>query len=167
MAIRLMFALAATSWLRVIKSVSLGLVLDRIDLHVEVPGGIQEFGIIAAGEQSAVIHERVESARAQQAERFTDTDLYCNADMGPTEAREFCQLDETGSRLMKSAMSQIRLGARAFHRVLKVDHTIAGLSGSEQTTPSHLNECILTSSSCLFFRCHSTHPFSRRGYKSA
>ena len=89
-----------------------------------------------------MIRERVEAARARQMERFTDTELYCNADMGPTEVREFCQLDETGSRLMKSAMSQMGLSARAFHRVLKVGRTIADLVGAAQIEPAHLAEAL-------------------------
>ena len=120
-----------------------GPLLDRIDLHMEVPRvEYEKLTSLQRGEESAVIRQRVESARGKQVERFADTDLYCNADMGPTEVREFCQLDETGSRLMKSAMSQMGLSARAFHRVLKVGRTIADLSGTAQIEPAHLAEAL-------------------------
>ena len=62
--------------------------------------------------------------------------------MGPTEVREFCPLDQTGSRLMKSAMAQMNLSARAFHRVLKVARTIADLAAEEQIQPPHLAEAL-------------------------
>jgi magnesium chelatase family protein len=120
-----------------------GPLLDRIDLHMEVPRvEYEKLTALQRSEASAVIRERVEAGRAQQVARFTDTDLYCNADMGPTEVREFCQLDETGSRLMKSAMSQMGLSARAFHRVLKVGRTIADLAGATQIEPAHLAEAL-------------------------
>ena len=120
-----------------------GPLLDRIDLHVEVPRvAFEKLTSLQEGEKSAVIRERVEAARARQAKRLADSDLYCNADMGPTEVREYCPLDETGSRLMKSAMSQMGLSARAFHRVLKVGRTIADLAGTEQIEPAHLAEAL-------------------------
>jgi magnesium chelatase family protein len=120
-----------------------GPLLDRIDLHMEVPRvDFEKLTSLQRGETSAVIRERVEAARARQTERFVGTELYCNADMGPTEVREFCQLDETGSRLMKSAMSQMGLSARAFHRVLKVGRTIADLAGATQIEPAHLAEAL-------------------------
>jgi magnesium chelatase family protein len=120
-----------------------GPLLDRIDLHLEVPRvAYEKLTSLRRGETSAVIRERVEAARARQMERFVDTELYCNADMGPTEVREYCQIDETGSRLMKSAMTQMGLSARAFHRVLKVGRTIADLVGAEQIEPAHLAEAL-------------------------
>ncbi|RMG93434.1 MAG: ATP-binding protein [Chloroflexi bacterium] len=120
-----------------------GPLMDRIDIYVEVPR--VEFEKLTAnhrGETSAQIRQRVEAARAIQAERFKNTNLYCNADMGPSEVREICQLDETGKRLMKSAMTQMSLSARAFHRVLKVARTIADLAHSEHIQPVHLAEAL-------------------------
>ena len=70
------------------------------------------------------------------------TNFICNADMGTSEVREFCQLDPTGKRLMRSAMSQLGLSARAFHRVLKVSRTIADLAGEESIVPAHLAEAL-------------------------
>ncbi|MCA9935326.1 MAG: YifB family Mg chelatase-like AAA ATPase, partial [Anaerolineales bacterium] len=120
-----------------------GPLMDRIDLHVDVPR--IEFEKLTAqqrGESSASIRARVEAAREQQASRFAETELFTNADMGPSEVREFCALDETSHRLMKSAMAQMGLSARAFHRVLKVARTIADLAGEAAIQPAYLAEAL-------------------------
>ncbi len=120
-----------------------GPLMDRIDLHVDVPR--IEFEKLTAqrrGEPSQAIRQRVEIARQRQAARFAETELFTNADMGPSEVREFCALDDTGRRLMKSAMAQMGLSARAFHRVLKVARTIADLGGIETIQPAHLAEAL-------------------------
>ena len=120
-----------------------GPLMDRIDLHVDVPRvEYEKLTSTRRGETSAAIRERVESARERQSLRFQDLDIYCNAEMGPSEVREVCPLDETGSRLMKSAMAQMSLSARAFHRVLKVASTIADLAGDEKIQPPHLAEAL-------------------------
>ena len=84
----------------------------------------------------------MEAARARQAARFAGSGLYANADMGPGEVRQYCDLDDTGRRLMKSAMTQMSLSARGFHRVLKVGRTIADLAGCEGIEATHLAEAL-------------------------
>jgi magnesium chelatase family protein len=94
------------------------------------------------GERSEAIRARVERARGVQRERFADTPLACNADMGPTEVRRICQLDEDGRSLVKAAMQQLGMSARAFHRILKLARTIADLADSERIETTHLAEAI-------------------------
>jgi magnesium chelatase family protein len=94
------------------------------------------------GERSEVIRARVEAAREVQRERFADMLLSCNADMGPTEVRRICQLGEEGRGLVKAAMQQLGMSARAFHRILKLARTVADLAGSERIETPHLAEAI-------------------------
>jgi magnesium chelatase family protein len=120
-----------------------GPLMDRIDLHVEVPRvDFEKLTAVRQGESSAQIRGRVEAARRRQTERFRENGLFANADMGPSEVRSVCALDDTGKRLMKSAMAQMGLSARAFHRVLKVARTIADLTDAEQLQPAHLAEAL-------------------------
>ena len=120
-----------------------GPLLDRIDIHIEVPR--VEYDKLAddrAGEPSADIQARVQSARESQRRRLADDNLACNADMGPAEIQEHCHLDETGRQLMRSAMRQLGITARAFHRILKLGRTIADLAGAAAIEPAHLAEAI-------------------------
>jgi magnesium chelatase family protein len=120
-----------------------GPMLDRIDIHVEVPR--VEFAKLAdpqPGESSSAVRARVEAARARARERFAGSDLTCNAEMRAGDVRRICRLDDAGSALMRAAMQQLQLSARAFHRVLKVARTIADLSASENITPAHLAEAL-------------------------
>jgi magnesium chelatase family protein len=128
-----------------------GPLLDRIDIHIEVPRvAYEKLSEDRAGERSEVIRARVEAARERQRQRFAQTDgmgenacpIYCNADMRPAEIRKYCTLDQTGQSLMRSAMSQLQLTARAYHRVLKLARTVADLAGAEQIGPSHLAEAL-------------------------
>jgi len=120
-----------------------GPLLDRIDIHIEVPRvDYEKLSDQRLGEPSAVIQGRVEAAREHQRMRFEGRDITCNADMRPAEVRQFCALDETGSALIRSAMRQLQLSARAYHRVLKLARTIADLAGSEKIQPQHLAEAL-------------------------
>ena len=121
-----------------------GPLLDRIDIHIEVPRvEYDKLSDSRLGEPSEAIQQRVEAARQIQRQRFTGVNgVACNADMRPAEVRKFCDLDDTSRSLMKSAMSQLQLSARAYHRILKLARTIADLAGSERIGPSHLAEAL-------------------------
>ncbi len=120
-----------------------GPMLDRIDIHIEVPRvDYEKLSSDRLGEPSAVIQRRVEAARRVQRERFQGTGLTCNASMRPAEVRAHCQLDAAGKSLMRTAMNQLQLSARAYHRVLKLARTIADLSGEAGITPAHLAEAL-------------------------
>jgi magnesium chelatase family protein len=120
-----------------------GPLLDRIDIHVDVPRvDYAKLTDQRLGEPSEAVRVRVEAARERQRLRFAGSGLACNADMRPAEVRTYCALDEAGNALIKAAMSQLGLSARAFHRVLKLARTIADLAGSERIQPAHLAEAI-------------------------
>jgi magnesium chelatase family protein len=120
-----------------------GPLLDRIDITVEVPRvDVEKLTAERLGERSGAIRARVEAAREVQRGRFAGGALSCNADMGPTEVRRICQLSEEGRGLVKAAMQQLGMSARAFHRILKLARTIADLAGSERIETSHLAEAI-------------------------
>ena len=121
-----------------------GPLLDRIDLHVEVP--MVKFHEIASGrpgESSAEIRERVVAARRRQQLRFADKPrITCNARMGSRELKAYCALDERTMDLLKFAMNDLRLSARAYDRILKVGRTIADLADSPHITADHISEAI-------------------------
>jgi magnesium chelatase family protein len=125
-----------------------GPMLDRIDIHIEVPRvEYEKLSDGRMGESSAAIQRRVETARQCQRQRFAPVSagngqITCNADMRPAEVRQFCDLDAAGRQLMRSAMSQLNLSARAYHRVLKLARTIADLAGSQAIGPAHLAEAL-------------------------
>jgi len=120
-----------------------GPLLDRIDIHVEVPRvDYDKLTDDRRGELSGAIRARVERARQEQRQRFAGTPFSCNADMGPTEVREVCKLDEAGRALVRAAMQQLQMSARAFHRILKLARTIADLAGSGRIETAHLAEAI-------------------------
>ncbi len=117
--------------------------MDRIDIHLHVPRvDYQKLSDQRSGETSETIRARVEQARQIQIERFKGTRLVNNADMTPKEIRQYCILDETGSSLMKTAMRQLRLTARGYHRVLKLARTIADLAGEPAIKTDHLAEAL-------------------------
>jgi magnesium chelatase family protein len=120
-----------------------GPMMDRIDIHVEVPHvEYEKLTDRRLGEPSANVRERVEAARERQRARFQGTDLYCNADMGPAEVRKHCTLDDAGRTLIKAAMRQLGLSARGYHRVLKLSRTIADLASSGEIRSEHLAEAL-------------------------
>ena len=120
-----------------------GPLLDRIDLHVEVPQvKFRELQAAKPGESSAQIRERVIAARKLQQQRFAGKKVTCNARMGSRELKEFCQLDEAASELLKHAMTEMGFSARAHDRILKVARTIADLAASTALTVEHLGEAI-------------------------
>ena len=120
-----------------------GPLLDRIDIHAHVPRvDFQKLSSQRQGESSVIIRARVEAARQKQTERFAGTRLVSNADMTPAEIRQFCKLDTPCEQLMKTAMHQMRLTARGYHRVLKLSRTIADLDGVEHIMQHHIAEAL-------------------------
>ncbi len=120
-----------------------GPLLDRIDIHLEVPRvEYEKLAEKRAGEPSSAVRARVEASRERQAARFAGTGLLTNADMGPRELREHAALDAPGEGLLKAAVSQLHLSARSYHRVLKLARTIADLAGAERIATAHLAEAL-------------------------
>ena len=120
-----------------------GPLLDRVDIHIEVPR--VEFEKLAddrAGESAKAVRSRVESARDLQRKRFEGAELNSNADMGPGDVRRFCTLDDPSRALVRQAMTQLQLTARAFHRVLKLARTIADMAGEVDIKSSHVAEAL-------------------------
>ncbi|MCS7172148.1 MAG: YifB family Mg chelatase-like AAA ATPase [Armatimonadetes bacterium] len=120
-----------------------GPLVDRIDLHVEVPR-LPPHALLEEqpGEPSAVIRERVVRARRIQQERFRGAPYRTNAQMPPRVVRKVCGLDEVGKALLRTAIERLGLTARAYDRILRVARTIADLEASERITPAHLAEAI-------------------------
>jgi magnesium chelatase family protein len=120
-----------------------GPLLDRIDLHIEVPAvKFREITSERTGETSAQIRERIIAARRRQQERFGSSKVTCNARMGTKELKAHCALDEPTLELLKMAMNEMKLSARAYDRILKVARTIADLAGAEKLSADHVSEAI-------------------------
>ena len=120
-----------------------GPLLDRIDIHVEVPPvRFQDISTQGSGEASEKIRMRVEQARTIQKERFKGKHIFCNALMVTRHIRKFCQLDESSQMLLKGAMERLGFSARAYIRILKVSRTIADLEGKERIETHHISEAI-------------------------
>lgn len=116
-----------------------GPLLDRIDLHIEVPALREdELTSAAFGESSASVRERVQAARHRQYTRQGKA----NAQLGTKEIDTHCAPDEAGAALLKQAITRLNLSARAYHRILKVARTIADLAGSDGISPTHIAEAI-------------------------
>ena len=129
-----------------------GPLLDRIDIHIEVPRvDYEKLSGGRVGETSESIRARVQAARDIQTERYAPSrtmsnieasNIVCNADMRIGEIRQFCKLAEEGQSLMRAAMSQLNLSARAYHRILKLARTVADLAGCEEIQSVHLAEAL-------------------------
>jgi magnesium chelatase family protein len=121
-----------------------GPLLDRIDLHIEVPAvEYRDISSTRAEENSAAIRERVIAARERQQVRFTsDAKTNCNARMQPRHIKQHCQLSDDSQELIRIAMTELNLSARAYDRILKVSRTIADLASAEEITPAHVSEAI-------------------------
>jgi len=117
--------------------------IDRVDIFVEVPHiDYEKLADDRLGEKSDKVQARVKTARLIQQRRFAGTRLTCNAEMTPPEVREFCRAEESAQSLLKAAMKQLYLSARAFHRILKLARTIADLEDSDIIKAHHLAEAI-------------------------
>lgn len=120
-----------------------GPLMDRIDIHIEVPAvKYRELAEQSEGESSSVIAKRVEAARGIQLGRFRGTKVHCNAHMNPRQIRKFCEPDAAGHRLLEMVTERLGFSARAYTRILKVASTIADLEGSEYVREQHLAEAI-------------------------
>lgn len=120
-----------------------GPLLDRIDIHIEVPATrYQELTSTLPAESSAQIKERINKAHAAQRERFKNERIISNAQMSHKQVRKFCALDEEGNGLLKAAMTELNCSARAYDKILKVARTIADLTASIGIGPEHLSEAI-------------------------
>ncbi len=117
--------------------------IDRVDIFVEVPHiDYEKLADDRLGEKSEKVQKRIENARSTQRQRFDGTILACNAEMTPTEVREFCQVEESAQSLLKTAMKQLYLSARAFHRILKIGRTLADLENTDIIKTHHIAEAI-------------------------
>lgn len=120
-----------------------GPLLDRIDLHIEVPA--VPFGELAAsahGTDSSSMKQAVENARQRQSQRFTGTSTRTNAQMSSRQLRELCPLNETCQKLLEQSVDQLGLSARAHDKVLRVARTIADVDDAEQICAEHISEAI-------------------------
>lgn len=120
-----------------------GPLLDRIDLHVEVPRvKFDKLASDSLGESSASIRQRVEEARDIQTKRFESKGIHANSEMRNAEIREFCKLDNASIDLLRAAVTQMHLSARAYNRILKLARTIADLGKSDSIKLDHVAEAL-------------------------
>lgn len=120
-----------------------GPLLDRLDIHVEVPP--VEFKKLSSdekGECSAEIKKRVNAARKIQTQRFKGTPVTCNAKMTPSQTAEFCRLNENGKKILERCFESMDLSARAYDKILRIARTIADLDGSENIEVPHITEAV-------------------------
>jgi magnesium chelatase family protein len=120
-----------------------GPLLDRIDIHVEVPAvPYKDFSDDHCGEPSASIRQRIQTARHGQLERFRKDNIYSNAKMRSRHIKKYCRPDRNGQSILETAMQKLGLSARAYTRILKVSRTIADIEGADRISSDHIAEAI-------------------------
>jgi magnesium chelatase family protein len=120
-----------------------GPLLDRIDIHVEVPAvPYKDLMRESNAESSAKIRQRVTDCRAIQTKRFARTKIFCNAQMGSRHIKKHCQIDTASRNLLESAIDKLGLSARAFNRILKIARSIADLQAEPNLQVDHISEAI-------------------------
>ena len=120
-----------------------GPLLDRFDIHLEVrPVSFEKLTGNHKGETSQDMKREVDIARAMQLERYSDKNIYSNAQLQPKQLEEFCRLTHSQKKMMKDAFTAMSLSARAYDRILRVARTIADLDGEENILDHHLAEAI-------------------------
>jgi magnesium chelatase family protein len=117
--------------------------IDRVDIFVEVPHiEYEKLADIRQSESSDKVRARVQASRDIQRQRFADKRITCNSEMSAADVREYCQMDDSAQSLLKAAMKQLYLSARAFHRILKLARTIADLESADIIRANHLAEAV-------------------------
>jgi magnesium chelatase family protein len=120
-----------------------GPLLDRIDIHIDMPAvKYRELRDDAGGESSEAIRARVVAARARQLRRYQGEKIYSNAQLSPRQIHKYCAIPAEAERLLESAMTRLGLSARAHNRILKVARTIADLDSAESISVTHISEAI-------------------------
>lgn len=120
-----------------------GPIMDRIDLHIEVPRlKFEKLQEEYSGEKSVEVRRRVESAREIQRNRLSEAGLVTNSEMGAEQIKKFCKLNEECIKLLQTAVSNLKLSARGYHRIIKIARTIADLSGKAEIEATHIAEAI-------------------------
>jgi len=133
---------SANTLIKYQKKVS-GPILDRIDLHVEVPKlNFEKLSTTKSSENSSIIRTRVEKAREIQSKRFTTDNIITNSEMTAQQIKKYCQLDPTSLRLLRDAVEKMHLSARGYTRVLKIARTIADMANEKNITLQHLAEAL-------------------------
>lgn len=120
-----------------------GPLLDRIDIHIEIPSvKYNDLSGTKEEECSSAIKKRVEKARIIQRERFSSEDIFSNAQMATRLIKKHCLMEDEAAELLKKAMAELNLSARAYDKILKVSRTIADLACSQAILPEHVSEAI-------------------------
>jgi magnesium chelatase family protein len=120
-----------------------GPIIDRIDLHIEVPRiKFEKLSADSSAESSVIIKKRVENARKMQTERFKNAPFITNSEMTSEAVKNYCQVDDASKKLLKNAVDQLHLSARGYFRILKLARTIADLDNQENVLTNHIAEAL-------------------------